>query len=65
VCETCRNATAVRVGEGTVPYLAELLEQEWAVAAPDDARREASGLVRAYVEYHFDRPLRAWAHVPR
>ena len=22
-------------------------------------------LVRAYVEYHFDRPLRAWAHVPR
>jgi len=65
VCETCRNATAVRVGEATVPYLAELLEQEWAVAAPDDARREASGLVRAYVEYHFDRPLRAWAHVPR
>ena len=65
VCETCRNATAVRVGEATVPYLADLLEQEWAVAAPDEARREGSGLVRAYVEYHFDRPLRAWAHVPR
>ena len=65
VCETCRTATAVRVGESTVPYLTHLLEQEWTVDATDDARREASGLVRAYVEYHFDRPLRAWAHVPR
>ena len=65
VCETCRTATAVRVGEATVPYLAHLLEQEWTVEATDDARREASGLVRAYVEYHFDRSLRAWAHVPR
>ena len=65
VCESCRTATAVRVGEATVPYLTNLLEQEWSSDAPDDARREASGLVRAYVEYHFDRPLRAWAHVPR
>jgi DNA repair protein RecO (recombination protein O) len=65
VCETCRTATAVRVGESTVPYLTHLLEQEWTVDATDDARREASGLVRAYVEFHFDRPLRAWAHVPR
>ena len=65
VCESCRNATAVRVGEATVPYLTNLLEQEWTVAAGDDARREGSGLVRAYVEYHFDRPLRAWAYVPR
>jgi DNA repair protein RecO (recombination protein O) len=65
VCDTCRTATAVRVGELTVPYLTHLLEQEWTVDATDDARREASGLVRAYVEFHFDRPLRAWAHVPR
>jgi DNA repair protein RecO (recombination protein O) len=65
VCETCRNASAVRVGESTVPYLTHLLEEEWTSAVTSDARREASGLVRAYVEYHFDRPLRAWAHVPR
>ena len=65
VCETCRTATAVRVGEATVPYLTHLLEQEWTIDATDDARREGSGLVRAYVEFHFDRPLRAWAHVPR
>ncbi len=65
VCETCRNASAVRVAESTVPYLAHLLEEEWTTSVGDEARREASGLVRAYVEYHFDRPLRAWAHVPR
>jgi DNA repair protein RecO (recombination protein O) len=65
VCESCRTATAVRVGESTVPYLTHLLEQEWTVDVTDDARREASGLVRAYVEFHFDRSLRAWAHVPR
>ena len=65
VCDTCRTATAVRVGEATVPYLTHLLEQEWSSETTEDARREASGLVRAYVEYHFDRPLRAWAHVPR
>jgi DNA repair protein RecO (recombination protein O) len=65
VCETCRNATAVRVGEATVPYLTNLLEQDWTTSAAEEARREGSGLVRAYVEYHFDRPLRAWAHVPR
>jgi DNA repair protein RecO (recombination protein O) len=65
VCDTCRTATAVRVGESTVPYLTHLLEQEWTMAGSDDAHREASGLVRAYVEFHFDRPLRAWAHVPR
>lgn len=65
ICEACRTATAVRVGEATVPYLTHLLEQEWTIPASDEARREGAGLVRAYVEYHFDRPLRAWAHVPR
>jgi DNA repair protein RecO (recombination protein O) len=65
MCESCSTATAVRRGEATLPYLTHLLEQEWTVPVAPDARREASGLVRAYVEYHFDRPLRAWAHVPR
>lgn len=65
VCETCRSGSAVHVDESTVPYLTHLLEEEWTSAVTSDARREASGLVRAYVEYHFDRPLRAWTHVPR
>src|SRR5919109_589936 len=50
ICESCRTATAVRVGESTVPYLTHLLEQEWSIAAPEDARKEGAGLVRAYVE---------------
>lgn len=65
VCEKCRTGGAVRVGEGTVPYLAGLLQEGPLPGAPREGRREGSGLVRAYVEYHFDRPLRAWAHVPR
>jgi len=65
VCETCRTGGAVTLAEGTVPYLASLLDTEWSPAAADPIRREGSGIVRAYVEYHFDRPLRAWAHVPR
>jgi len=66
VCESCRTGGAVRLGEGTVPYMTALLDGEWGSAAGSvDVRRESSGLVRAFVEYHFDRPLRAWAHVPR
>jgi DNA repair protein RecO (recombination protein O) len=63
VCEKCRTGASVRIAEGTAPYLAGLLAADWVKGAP--ARGEASGLIRAYVEYHFDRPLRAWSHVPR
>ncbi|MCA1830909.1 MAG: DNA repair protein RecO [Actinomycetota bacterium] len=64
VCETCRAGGTIRVGEGTVPYMTALLDD---AAPPDDARARAEGsnLVRAYLEYHLNRPLRAWAHVPR
>ena len=65
VCETCRTGASVRVAEATPPYLAGLLAADWHAGVPDAARKEGSALVRAYVEYHFDRPLRAWSHVPR
>lgn len=65
VCETCRTGPSVRVREDTVPYLTGLLDANWHAEVAEPARREGSGLVRAYVEYHFDRPLRAWSHVPR
>lgn len=64
VCESCRTGGTIRVGEGTVPYLASLLE-DTATEVPASARAEGSNLVRAYLEYHLNRPLRAWAHVPR
>ncbi|MCA1834389.1 MAG: DNA repair protein RecO [Actinomycetota bacterium] len=65
VCESCRSGAAVRLAEATPPYLATLMDDHWSADAPDDVRREGSGLVRAFVEYHFDRPLRAWSHMPR
>jgi DNA repair protein RecO (recombination protein O) len=64
VCESCRTGGTIRVSEGTVPYLAALLDGEQ--PSPDAASRaEGSNLVRAYLEYHLNRPLRAWAYVPR
>jgi DNA repair protein RecO (recombination protein O) len=64
VCESCRAPGAARVGEATVSYLDGLLGDERPDAG-EAARREGSNLVRAYLEYHLARPLRAWAHVPR
>lgn len=64
VCESCRAGGTIRVGEGTVPYLTSLLADK-TEQVTDGARRQGSNLVRAYLEYHLDRPLRAWAHVPR
>ncbi|HVL33271.1 MAG TPA: DNA repair protein RecO [Actinomycetota bacterium] len=64
VCDGCRSGGTIRVGEGTVPYLTALLDDR-DVSVRDDTRREASNIVRAYLEYHLNRPLRAWAHVPR
>ncbi len=66
VCDTCRSGGAVRLGESTLPYLSSLLDGAWGEeSTTDDVRREGAGLVRAFVEYHFDRPLRSWAHLPR
>ncbi|MFA5892007.1 MAG: DNA repair protein RecO [Actinomycetota bacterium] len=64
VCDACRSGGTIAVGEGTVPYLAALLG-DTASDSDEAARREGSNLVRAYLEYHLNRPLRAWAHVPR
>ena len=64
VCESCRTGGTIRVGEGTVPYLTALLDGEPGVPEVA-ARAEGSNIVRAYLEYHLDRPLRAWAYVPR
>ena len=64
VCDDCKVGGTIRVAEPTVPYLTGLLDDR-PVPATDAVRREGSNLVRAYLEYHLDRPLRAWAHVPR
>lgn len=65
VCDSCRQGAAVSVGEDTVPYLDGLLNADWSADTPSSVRSECSGLIRAYVEFHFDRPIRSWTHVPR
>lgn len=65
VCDSCRAGAAVTLADGAVSYLESLLGADWSPATPETLRRECSGLIRAYVEHHFDRPLRAWTHVPR
>jgi DNA repair protein RecO (recombination protein O) len=64
VCDGCRSGGTIRVAEGTVPYLTGLLD-DVSSSSEDNVRKEASNLVRAYLEFHLDRPLRAWAHIPR
>ena len=64
VCDEHRVGGTIRVSEGTVPYLTALLDGEPDLA-DGGARAEGSNLVRAYLEYHLNRPLRAWAYVPR
>ncbi|GAC1409380.1 MAG: DNA repair protein RecO [Actinomycetota bacterium] len=65
VCDSCRAGASAIVGEGAMPYLESLLNADWSSDTPEVVRKECSGLIRAYVEYHFDRPLRSWMHVPR
>lgn len=60
VCDGCRAGGTTRVSEGTVPYLTALLDD-----SAEGAHPEASNLVRAYLEYHLNRPLRAWSHMQR
>jgi DNA repair protein RecO (recombination protein O) len=64
VCDSCRTGGTIRVSEGTVPYLTALLDGDGSDVG-GAARAEGSNLVRAYLEYHLNRPLRAWAYVPR
>lgn len=65
ICEKCRDGGAVIVGEGTVPYLHALLAEEPVAAMPSKVRIEGGNLVRAYLEYHLNRPLRSWTHLER
>lgn len=64
VCPECRAGGTIVVAEDTVPYLISLLDNGQGTAT-EKVRREGSNLVRAYLEYHVNRPLRSWTHVPR
>jgi DNA repair protein RecO (recombination protein O) len=67
VCALCRPPGAVTPGQPAVTLLKALLDADWPTADASDGRtrREASGLVSAFAEYHLDRRLRSLPMVER
>ena len=67
LCPDCRVSGSAAPSPITVALLAALLVGDWeAVEAADDrSRREASGVVGAYLSWHLERGLRSISHVDR
>ena len=67
VCGTCRPPGSVTPAHETLDLLVALLTGDWAVADASDVRhrREASGLVAAYLQWHLERGLRSLPLVER
>jgi DNA repair protein RecO (recombination protein O) len=67
VCSRCRPAGAVRPATETLTLLDALLHGEWprAESTGPPARREASGLVAALLQWHLERQLRSLPLVER
>ena len=65
VCSTCRPPASAMPAPATVTLLAALLSGDWPVAESTDprTRREAAGLVAAFVAWHLDRQLRSLPHL--
>ena len=67
VCSACRPSGSATPATGTVELLAALLSGDWTVADASEERhrREASGLVAAYLQWHIERGLRSLRLVDR
>jgi len=67
ICSGCREPGAATVGVGALELMVALLEGDWetAEASESRARREASGLVAAYLQWHLERGLRSLPLVER
>jgi len=67
VCTRCRPPGSPAPAPATFHLLAALLTGDWdtADASADRHRKEASGLVAAYSQYHLERTLRSLRHVDR
>jgi DNA repair protein RecO (recombination protein O) len=67
VCATCRPAGSVAPAGETVSLMAALLSGDWVTADESESRhrREGSGLVAAYLQWHLERGLRSLPHVER
>ncbi len=67
VCGSCRPGGSVSPARETLDLLAALLSGDWATADASDVRhrREGSGLVAAYLQWHLERGLRSLPMVER
>ena len=67
VCAQCRPAGSAAPHPETFQLLGALLTGDWVVAAGSDPRRrkEASGLVAAYLQWHLERQVRSLRLVSR
>lgn len=67
LCQPCRPPGAASPAPETFELLGALLAGDWAVADASDERhrRESSGLVAAYLQWHLERQLRSLRHVER
>ncbi|MGA8210248.1 MAG: DNA repair protein RecO [Nocardioidaceae bacterium] len=67
LCATCRVPGTASPAEETVRLLGALLAGDWPVVEASDPRhrREASGLVSAYLQWHLERGLRSLEHLSR
>ncbi|MGH8774857.1 MAG: DNA repair protein RecO [Jiangellaceae bacterium] len=67
VCADCRPSGTVAPAASTVALLAALLSGDWTVADASEQRprREASGIVAAFLQWHLERGLRSLPLVER
>lgn len=67
VCGSCRPPGAAAPAAETFELLGALLAGDWGVAdvSEDRYRRESSGLVAVYLQWHLERQLRSLRHVDR
>ena len=67
LCSTCRIPGSATPAAETMALLGALLAGDWRVVEDADPRhrREASGLVAAFVQWHLERGLRSLAYVER
>jgi DNA repair protein RecO (recombination protein O) len=67
VCAECRPPGSAAPARATLELLAALLAGDWAVADASEVRyrREGSGLVAAYLQWHLERGLRSLSLVER
>ena len=67
VCNTCKPSAAPTPHPETLELMQQLLSGDWASAMDSDTRfrREVSGLIAAYLQWHLERGLRSLPLVER